>query len=220
MTNHMNQTAATARHRKDLTEVGTHNTVEAITRWWVIRYAPGTAPYVISERPRIIAAAFAALEVTDDGATVAAFFAETDLDGRKPTRCVRRVTAECTDITAYDSWEAAVATAYPAGQPNPDEAWETEPPLTEADLDAVFAHFDAPAPVPVESDVAWLRRLEAGLAGLPEGVVPLRRRAPSLWDDADPFIQHSPETGPEASHSRSTRPGAPTTPTRRQRGIT
>ncbi len=182
-----NHSAATARHRKDLTEVDTNNTIEAATRWWVVTYAPDTAPYAVSERPRIVAATFAALEITPDGTTVAAFFTETDLAGRKPARCVRRVTAECAEITVHDTWDAAVAAAYPAGRADPGHASETEQPLTETELDAVFAHFDTPAPAPAESDEVWLQRLEASLSGLPEGVVPLRRRDPSLWDDADAF---------------------------------
>jgi len=187
MTNHMTKTAATARHRKDLDPT---NPVETNTRWWVITYAPDNAPYLISDRPRIVAATFAALEVTEDGAIVAAFYRETDLAGRRPASCVRRVTAECADITGYDTWETAVAVAYPDGQPDTADGWDTDQPLTQADLDAVFAHFDAPLPVPAESDEEWLRRLATTLGGLPDGVVPLRRPR-DVWADADPFTPPS-----------------------------
>lgn len=201
------KSGAQARHRKPITQP--MNAVEKASRWWVITYGPATAAYYLSDRPRIVAASFAAIEVSEDGSSVAAFFTETGLEGRHPARCVRRITAECASIVGYDSWEEAVAVAYAAGGPQPEEEWDNDFPLARDDADDATGGLTAPAPLtgPADglSDAAWVARLEADISAicalpdevLPEGVIRLPVRQPSLWDDANPFTR--PSTSPASS---------------------
>lgn len=206
-------TGAAPRHRKPDTD----NTLEGATRWWVIAYGPTDAPFYLADRPRIVAASFAAVEIADDHTPMVTFFLEDD--SSTPARPVRRITAECSSIVGYDTWDQAVAAAYPHGGPEPEEEWSCDLPPEDVDAPTGEAHVadhgtdDEPL-VDVWDDPNWNARILADLAALdallgwatPDGASTDRTGAAGPVTAADAFVS---DTGDELPDGVLRFPGTP-----------